>query len=79
MGGAARTAEDHRYEYCGDQHCPRWPCQVYKQSLEDGHRRGYDEGHAQGYAEGHRDGYDAGYKQGFPDGIDACPRPHSKG
>jgi hypothetical protein len=75
MGGA----DEHRYDRCGDGNCPRFPCQVYKQGFEDGHRRGYDEGHAEGYDEGHRDGYDAGYKQGFGDGIDACPRPHGKG
>lgn len=68
MGGA----DEHRYEYCGDEHCPRWPCQVYKQGAEDGYRRGFDEGVAKGY----EDGYEAGYKQGFTDGIDACPRPH---
>lgn len=67
MGGAARTAEEHRYEYCGDQHCPRWPCRVYQEGVDEGRRRGYDEGHA------------AGYDEGFQAGIAACPGPHGKG
>ena len=71
MGGAARTATEHRYEYCGDDNCPRFACQVYREGFGDGHRRGFDEGRAQGYEDG--------YKQGFADGIEACPRPHGKG
>jgi hypothetical protein len=67
MGAAA----EHRYEYCTDEHCPRFPCQVYRQGTEDGRRRGFDEGYAQGFEDG--------YKQGFREGLDACPRPHGKG
>jgi hypothetical protein len=48
MGGAARTAEQHRYDQCGDDNCPRWPCQVYREGYEDGYRRGFDEGRAAG-------------------------------
>ena len=73
--GSPASADKHDYQRCTDDNCPRFPCQVYKQGSGDGHRRGYDEGRAQGYQEGYEDGY----KLGFGDGIDACPRPHSKG
>ena len=78
--GAVTSADGkHEYQRCTDENCPRFPCQVYKEGFEDGHRRGFDEGYAKGYEDGYRDGYDAGYKQGFADGIEACPRPHGNG
>ena len=84
MGLARSTEQEHRYQLCQDQYCPRSWCRIYKEGYEngdfDGHRRGYDEGYAKGYTEGYdagyRKGWEDGYKQGFPDGIAACPRPH---
>ena len=76
MGPVTSADGKHEYQRCADDNCPRFPCQVYKQGVEDGHRRGFDEGYAKGFEDGHAEGFDAGYKQGFADGIDACPRPH---
>jgi flagellar biosynthesis/type III secretory pathway protein FliH len=80
MGLARSTEQEHRYQFCADEHCPRFPCRVYKEGFQDGHRRGFDEGYAKGYPDGYNDGYrkgwQEGYDKGFPDGIAACPRPH---
>ena len=69
----------HEPAGCTDEHCPRYPCRMYKEGKDDGRREGYDEGHAKGHAEGYGEGWDAGYRKGFPDGMAACPRPHGKG
>lgn len=56
MGSAARTAEDHRYDRCTDDDCPRFPCQVWKQGEAAGYQRGNAEGRAEGFAEGYAEG-----------------------
>jgi hypothetical protein len=63
MGGAARTAQDHRYDQCGDEDCPRFPCQVFREGRQLGEVLGYRRGYAEGFAEG----------------IRSCPRPHGNG
>lgn len=67
---AARSHDRTRHEpqACTDEHCPRYPCRVWREAFEAGRLRGYDDGHAKGYAEG--------YEAGYPDGIRDCPLPH---
>jgi hypothetical protein len=44
----ARQDDEHRYDQCGTEDCPRFPCRVWK----EGYVRGYAEGSAAGYAAG---------------------------
>ena len=66
-----KPREQHDYQLCKDDTCPRPLCVAFKA----GYRRGYQDGW--------KDGYDLGYKQGYEDGFRAglasCPRPHGGG
>jgi hypothetical protein len=59
--GPGRRPDPHPYDQCQDDDCRRRACVAYR----EGHEEGFDEG------------VPVGYKKGFPDGIAACPRPHS--
>ena len=63
MALLAGTAEEHRYQLCGDEWCERFPCRVYKEGYAAGHAAGF----ASGYAEGRADGYSEGYGDGQAD------------
>jgi hypothetical protein len=56
----ARRDDEHRYEDCGDDDCPRFGCRAYKA----GYIRGYAEGSAAGYEAGMADGFAEGFKAG---------------
>ncbi len=56
----ARRDDEHRYDYCGQDDCPRFPCKVYK----EGYVRGYADGAAAGYEAGLADGFAEGYAAG---------------
>jgi hypothetical protein len=64
MALAAGTDAEHRYQFCRDEYCDRFPCRIY--------REGYRNGHADGQAAG----YTAGYADGFSEGLASCPGPH---
>lgn len=55
-----RRKNDHDYQACADDDCPRSLCVAFKT----------------GYAAGNRDGYEHGWQVGHDTGITACPRPH---
>lgn len=59
-----RQKNDHDYQACTDNGCPRPLCVAFK--------TGYQAGDFDGYERGWRTGYDVG----FPAGIAACPRAH---
>lgn len=55
------TDDDHpRWNECGDQHCDRFPCVVYKEGYADGFEDGHGAGYGAGYADGYGEGFDAG-------------------
>ena len=60
MGLRAATGQQHDYQTCRDDDCPRYTCNVYKEGYADG----YGAGAAAGYAIGYGDGMAAGYSQG---------------
>jgi len=57
----ARRDDEHRYDQCGQDDCPRFACRVYK----EGYVRGYQEGAAAGYEAGLADGFAEGYAAGL--------------
>jgi hypothetical protein len=59
-----RQKNDHDYQACTDNDCPRPVCVAFKTGYLTGHRDGYEQG------------WRTGYDRGFPDGIAACPLPH---
>jgi hypothetical protein len=65
-----RQKNDHDYQACADNDCPRSLCVAFRTGYQTGHRDGYE----QGWQTGWRQGYDCG----FPEGIAACPRDHSR-
>ena len=54
-----REHEEHRYEQCADEDCPRFGCRAYKAGLRKGYQLGFEAGHAAGYAEGYAAGHAA--------------------
>jgi flagellar biosynthesis/type III secretory pathway protein FliH len=62
------TRDEHRYQFCRDEFCDRFPCRLYK----EGYRNGYEDG----YGQGHEIGYASGFGDGFSDGLASCPGPH---
>jgi hypothetical protein len=71
--------DDHPYQHCTDEDCPRFPCRVYK----EGQRNGYDGGttlgfdgwhvgYRVGWADGYAEGYAAGYGAGYSAGVAAA-------
>jgi len=63
-----RQKNDHDYQACTDNSCPRSLCVAFK--------TGYANGSRDGYELGFKTGWQQGYDRGFPDGIKACPGPH---
>jgi hypothetical protein len=67
--------DDHPYNACPDDDCPRFPCRVYKEGMTNGYAyagicapSGYPDGYAAGYGAGFAAGYSAGYSAGAADG-----------
>jgi len=60
MGITAGVRDEHRYQVCTDELCPRFPCRVYREGFEAGHGAGFSAGHAAGRAEGFAEGYQVG-------------------
>lgn len=65
----AALSTKHDYQDCPDEHCPLFPCRVYKEGHADGYAEGRAIGHAEGYVAGYSDGETAGYQAGYADGA----------
>jgi hypothetical protein len=63
-GRKKRQKNDHDYQACADNDCPRSLCVAFKTGYLTGDRDGYDRG------------WRVGYDAGFPAGIAAYPRDH---
>lgn len=70
-----KPREQHDYQLCKDDACPRPLCVAFK----TGYRRGYQDGWKDGYDLGYKQGHEDGYKEGFRVGLASCPRPHGGG
>ena len=64
-----RQKNDHDYQACADNDCPRSLCVAWK--------TGYATGHRDGYEQGWRTGWQQGHDRGFADGLAACASTHS--